>query len=167
MTASAPIIFNSPEYACWHEAGHVEAALRVGARVTEVELYRDPVRSYGRTRVERTDAQADEIALGGFGVEYLLYRQDRLLKEDGTAPTEKEFIDHAIANASDDYEGYWKHRPLQAAMLSEKDRDWNFMNEAIGRAKARIDLSVVERIVTALRATDILDEEAVKAALAI
>lgn len=166
MTVPAPIVFNSPEYACWHEAGHVEAALRVGARVVEVHLHREPLRSYGRTRVERTDLQADEIALGGFGVEYLLYRKGRLLKEDGRPPTEKEFINRAFRNSAEDYADYWRCRSGLAATLSEEQRDWVFMNEAIGRANAQVDASVVARIAVALLAADMLDEEAVKATIA-
>ncbi len=30
------IVIDSPEYACFHEAGHAEVALRVGARVLEM-----------------------------------------------------------------------------------------------------------------------------------
>lgn len=164
MSASSPIIFNSPEYASWHEAGHVEAALRSGAKVLAVHLYREETRSHGRTRVERTDVQADEISLGGFGVEYLLYRKGRLLKEDGSEPTEKAFIDFAFRNAADDdYAAFWGRRPEMAALLSERDRDWHFMNEAIRRAENEVDICLVERIAAALLAPDHLDVDAVQA----
>src|SRR4051794_36699855 len=102
-----PVVFNSPELACLHEAGHAETALGVGARVVEMELYRETPRSFGRTRVERNDSQRRHIALGGFAVEYLLFRAARLVKQDGQPPTEKEFIDFAIDNAGDDRVSYF------------------------------------------------------------
>jgi len=166
VTAPAPIVFNSPEYASWHEAGHVEAALRCGAEIVAVNLYRDNARSYGRTRVVRDERQADEIGLGGFGVEYLLYMQDRLRKEDGSVPTEKEFIDFAVRNATDDYTAYWARHPEAGAAMSESERDLYFMNEAIGRAKRSVDIDLVERIAMALLAADHLDGAGVMAALA-
>ncbi len=94
------VIFNSPENAAFHEAGHALTALAVGATVVEMELYLDPIRAYGRTRTNRTREQARHIALGGFAAEYLLYIAGRLVKQDGTAPSESEFIDHAYRNAA-------------------------------------------------------------------
>lgn len=96
------VVFNSPEYACFHEAGHVETALSVGARVVEIELYLETSRSSGRVCADRTEEQGKQIALGGFAVEYLLYKADRLLNKDGVKPSEKEFIDFAFNNTEDD-----------------------------------------------------------------
>src|SRR5204863_5740910 len=44
------IAFDTAELACFHEAGHAAAAIACGARVTEMVLYREQPRSYGRTR---------------------------------------------------------------------------------------------------------------------
>ncbi len=49
------VMFNSPEFVCLHE-GHAVTALSVGARVVELELYREKPRSYGGTRADRTGA---------------------------------------------------------------------------------------------------------------
>ena len=157
------IIFNSPEYACYHEAGHAVTALSVGAKVVEMVLYREPLRSYGRTRVDRNKDQARHIALGGFAAEYLLYAAGRLVKEDGTLPTEKEFIDYAYKNAIDDFESFWinhagSNEPTKLAM-TEYDMEKQFMNYAIGRANNEMSLVVVEGLAEKLLAANTLAEE--------
>lgn len=160
-----PILYNSPELAAWHEAGHVETALRVGATVVKVELYRGCSRSHGRTRVDRTDAQAGHIALGGFAVEVLLYLQGRLHDADGTPMTMKEFIDGAIRNAADDYAAFWKLHPELAESLDEKGRDEKFMAYARGMAEDKMNFAVVERVANALLAHNRLDEAGLTAEL--
>jgi hypothetical protein len=161
MAKAEMIVFGSPEYACLHEAGHAEAALRQGARAIEMHLYRDPERCWGRTRVERREDQASEIAVGGFGVEYRLFRQGRLLQQDGTAPTEVEFIDRAYKNAAEDFPAFWRSTQIPGAGLTDRDRDWIFMNEAIRLATHVMRLDRVERIAAALLAADFLDEAAI------
>ena len=158
-----PIMFNSPENACFHEAGHAVTALSVGARVVEMVLYRKPQRSYGRTRVCRGKDQAGHIALGGFAAEYLLYAAGRLVKEDGALPTQKEFIDHAYTNAAEDYEAFWTNYagssdPTKLGM-TEYDMDKQFINCALGRAKDGMSLVVVERLAEALLAANTLSQE--------
>ena len=155
------IIYDSAELACFHEAGHAVAALDAGARVVEMELYRDPVRSHGRTRCDRTEAQKPHIALGGFAVEYRLYQEGRLLKKDGNAPSQKEFMDTSIDNASDDRKSYFGG-DFSKDGLWPAEMDKEFMSYAIGFAD-RMDFERVERIATALlEAGKLTEEEIVK-----
>ncbi len=156
------IVFNSAELACLHEAGHAETALNVGARVVEMELYRQEPRSYGRTRVNRTEDQRCHIALGGFAVEYLLFRAGRLVKQDGQPPTEKEFIDYAINNAVEDRINFFGHDCDEADGIWPPALDKKFIQFAIGRAENKMCLALVERIADALLAAEKLDEAAVQ-----
>lgn len=163
------IFFNSAENAAFHEAGHAVTALDVGAKVVEMELYRDPLRSYGRTRVDRDQNQARHIALGGFAAEYLLYAARRLVKQDGSEPTEKEFIDHAYGNARDDFEAFWTYQAGSSdpdiVGKSQEDMDRQFMNYAIGQAKNGMAVDAVERLADTLLARVTLDEQAILAAV--
>lgn len=156
------IVFNSPELACLHEAGHAETALSVGARVVEVELYREIPRSYGRTRVERDNTQRRHIALGGFAVEYLLFRANRLVKQDGRPPTEKEFVDSAIDNASEDRVGYFGQDLVGTNGRWPKKLDEEFVKYSIDRAENSMNFGLVERIAVALLAAGKLDEDSIR-----
>ena len=156
------IMFKTPEYACVHEAGHAVTALSVGATVVEMKLYREPQRSYGRTRVDRTEDQAPHIALGGFAAEYLLYVADRLLKEDGALPTEKEFIDYAYRNAVDDFKLFWTYHagssdPITLG-IDQREMDDKFIKYAVGRAKNEMSLELVEHVADALLAANTLGQ---------
>jgi hypothetical protein len=156
------IVFDSPELACLHEAGHADAALGVGARIVEIVLYREESRSFGRTRVDRTAVQAPHIALGGFAAEYTLYRAGRLLQKSGNAPSEGEFIAYAIDNARHDQVGFF------GGDFAEPDGQWpseldeRFMSYAIGHAEKQMRFDLVERIADALLSTGQLDEAAIK-----
>jgi hypothetical protein len=151
------ILFDSPELACFHEAGHAEVALAVGAQVVEMVLYRESPRSFGRTSVIRTDQQRRRIALGGFGAEYRLYKSGRLMKHDGVPPTEKEFIDYSIGNARDDWVSFFGEgrRDANGGWPGELDRQ--FMSYAIGQADGDMQFEIVERIAEALISAGKLD----------
>lgn len=155
---------NSAEYAALHEAGHICVAHIVGARVVEAELYRDPIRSWGRTRCERTDAQRPHVSTGGFAAEYILYRAERIRKEDGSLPTEKEFIDLAANNASDDRLAFMG-LPVGSDVDIPKAVDQKFMNLAVHYAKRFIDVAKLEALADALLAEDKLSEERINAIL--
>ena len=159
------VTFNSPEYVCFHEAGHAVAARAVGATVVEMALYRESQCNYGRTRANRNHCQARYIALGGFAAEYLLYELGRLVKEDGMPPTEKEFVHYAYRNAHDDFDLFWKYylgssQPGDLGM-SQKEMDEKFIDYAVGFAKNRMSFDVVERVASALVAAGSLDQEEV------
>lgn len=154
------IHFQSRELVAMHEAGHAETALSVGARVVLMELLVDGDRQYGRTRVDRTDEQRMHILLGGFASEYRLYRAGRLLKTDGSVPTEKEFIDNVFANAREDRVAFFT---VDADFDFTKAEDTDFMKWAIGRAENRMRFELVERIADALLAKGILTEDEIKA----
>lgn len=150
--------FNSPEYSAFHEAGHALVALDVGARIVEMELYRDVPRAYGRTQVQRTAQQGARIALGGFAAEYLLFSAGRAAKEDGTLPLEPEFVDFAFRNASNDYETFWTcykgSLDPNTVGLSQKDMDYKFMSFAIGCADNQLSLIGIEALAQELLKKD-------------
>ena len=127
-----------------------------------MKLYRETPRSYGRTRVERDDLQRRHIALGGFAVEYLLFTSNRLVKQDGRPPTEKEVIDFAMDNANDDRISYFGRDCAGPNGRWPVELDCEFMSHAIGRAKNNMNLGLVERIADALLATGDLDEDAIR-----
>jgi hypothetical protein len=163
MDMTHTVVFDSPELACFHEAGHAETAIQVGARVIEIELCREVPRSYGRCRIDRDDLQRKHIALGGFAVEYLLFKAGRLVKQDGQPPTEKEFINYAIGNASEDRVSYFGTDLTSPSGVWPHENDSEFMNYAIGRAKNRMRFDLVERIAAALLDAGMLDENAILA----
>lgn len=156
------IIVNSPEYACFHEAGHAETALRVGARVSEMELYIEQPRSYGRTRVEKKQdryiEQSRRIALGGFAAEYILYRAGRIVNEDGTSMSESQFIQYAYGNAAQDFAAFWATFNLPHLNKTQKELDEQFMSFAIGMAQQDMNAVTVERIADALLGAQKLTE---------
>lgn len=139
------IVFNSPELACFHEAGHAETALGVGARIVEIKLCRQQPRSYGRTRVDRNEDQRRHIALGGFAAEYLLFKAERLVKPDGVPPTEKEFIDLAMDNAIEDRISFFG-QDYPGSDAWPRELDDKFISFAIGRAENEMRFELVERI---------------------
>ena len=164
------VTFNSPEYACFHEAGHAVAAHSVGATVVEMELCRESPRSYGRTLANRTEAQASCIALGGFAAEYLLYKLGRLVMQDGKKPSEKEFIDYAYRNAEDDFDQFWRYAAGSCDPgvlgISQKLMDKEFIENAVQFAESCMPLDVIERVASALLAAGTLGEEDVNRAIA-
>lgn len=159
---SSKIVFDSPELTCFHEAGHAEAALSCGVQITEIVLYREQPRSYARSRISRTELQRKPIALGGFAVEYKLYKAGRLLKQDGTPPSEKEFIDYAIGNARDDRISYFDgdHEKADGNWPAELDRE--FMAYAIRYADNRMRFGLVEQIAAELLASERLDNASIQ-----
>jgi len=76
----------------------------------------------------RTDEQRPHIALGGFAAEYLLFKADRLQKQDGQPPSEKEFIDFAIGNASEDRINFFGADHSGPDGFWPEDVDRKFMN---------------------------------------
>ena len=144
------VSFRSRELAAFHEAGHVETALSVGARVDLVELLVEGKRHYGRIRVERTDGQKMHISLGGFAAAYVLFKRGRLLKEDGTRPTEKEFLNHAANNSFVDRQSFFGCDALIKDSQFDIEQDRQFMKYAVGRATNNMRFDFVELIADAL-----------------
>jgi hypothetical protein len=152
------IVFDSPDYACFHEAGHAELAIYLDAPVKEIQLYRESERSYGRTRIDRTEHQRRRIALGGFSAEYTLFRAKRLRKSDGTEPSELEFIQYGLANARDDLEAFYGDAIEEFGDAELKTVHNDFMKFAIGYADDHMRFKLVENIAEALLMADYLGE---------
>lgn len=152
------VIFDSPEYACFHEAGHAELAIYLGAKVNEIVLHRAIPRSFGRTNVNRTEEQRRPISYGGFAAEYILFRTNRLRKQDGTPPSEKEFINYGMVNASDDLTVFFGAdiQTIDEAALEKLHRD--FILAASNYAKRDMQFQLVEKLADGLLANDRLDE---------
>lgn len=163
------IIINSPIYTCFHEAGHAELALRMGARVLKIELKTDNTRNYGYTKVQKSKEdsirQSRLIALGGFAAEYFLYQSNCLIKEDGKSLTEKEFIDYAYANAEVDLHSFWGTDNPSLIGKTHLEMEQIFMNFAIDQAKNHMNMDMVERIAEELLSRGILSEDDVNAVI--
>lgn len=166
LSPPSKVVFDSQELACLHEAGHAEAALSAGAQVVEMELYRESPRSWGRTRTHRTEEQRQPIALGGFAVEYRLFRAGRLVKQSGEAPTEAEFISYSMDNAIDDRVAFFGKDSAGPDGLWPSDLDRKFMSYAIGYAERSMRFELVERIAHALLAAGKLDEASISSIIA-
>lgn len=149
--------YDSAEFACLHEAGHVAAALLVGARVAEVQLYIEAPRSYGRTRCERDDEQRRLIALGGFAIERRLWEMGRLLLPDGSTPNEQDMLDRSARNAADDRLSYFGGDYRGENRFWPREMDLDFMTRARNLGQ-RIDFELVEQLAAALFAEEFLDE---------
>ena len=143
------IAFNSAELVCFHEAGHAVSAYDCGATVIGMELFRAETRPKGLTRVSRNHQQKPLIAVGGFAAEYVLFKAGRLEKEDNTAPTEKEFINHAADNAHDDRISYFGRDCREGGYWPE-EMDRYFMKHAVQYAEHEMDFKKVEAVAGAL-----------------
>lgn len=161
MKMPQQIVFDSPELACFHEAGHAAIALGVGARVEKIVLYREEPRSHGRTSVHRDENQRRPIALGGFAAEYSLYKTGRLVKQDGGKPSQKEFIDYAINNANDDRIAFFNGDFRQPDGYWPIKKDSKFMYDAMYWADRRMSFAFVEQVAAELLSSDELDGDTV------
>lgn len=88
-------------YVCLHEAGHAAATYAVGGTVEFIEILADHAKARGRARANRPPHGRQAIAAAGFAVEYLLFQADRLLAEDHTSLSEKNFISESMKNSSE------------------------------------------------------------------
>jgi len=159
------IVFDSPELAALHEAGHVSLAIACGARVVEVELYREAPRSRGRTRVERTEEQRFTIAVGGLAAEIRLYQARRLRRTDGSEPTEAEFVRYALGtNAADDKVRFYGTDLTGKDGCWPEEKDRAFRDFAFRKAK-ELDWPQVERVAAQLLSVGFMDEAQVLDAL--
>lgn len=116
------------------------------------------LRKISGPRVHNDSNQRRHIALGGFAAELILYNAGGLLKEDGTVPTQKEFIDYAYRNAADDFVSFWGTGEPSAVGKNQTQMDCEFINFATGRAKNEMRTHGVERIADALLAANKLTE---------
>lgn len=135
----------------------------VGAKPVEMHLYREKGKSFGRTRIERNEDQAQYICLGGFAAEIVLYRAKITMLNGATLATEKALIDIAYANASDDYDKYWRLQqgvsPAKVASLDRTARDKIFIKEADDLAR-QMGLGELGQIANLLLDCGFLDEAA-------
>lgn len=113
-----PIVLNSYEYICWHEAGHVIAAYEIGATVEKVVVTKNHISDTTEAIVAKggecktsvdyskiADSNLDKklyVACGGWAAEYFLYRHGLILNLEKTRKTEKKFIDESNNNCSKD-----------------------------------------------------------------
>lgn len=155
---------NSAEYVCFHEAGHALVAQGVGAKPVEMHLYRVKGQSFGRARIERNEDQAQHICLGGFAAEIVLYRAKITTLNGAPLATEKALIDIAYANASDDYDRFWRlQQGLSAAKVTGLDRtarDKIFIKGADDLAQ-QMGLGELTQIADLLLDCGFLDEAAI------
>lgn len=142
-----PIEINSHDYICWHEAGHIVAAIEVGAIVKRVVVTPDQVEnsekgifvkgSQQHVSVEYSEAaeiraeQRKYVACGGWAAEYFLYKNKLILNSGNTPLNEKEFIEKSNENCRLDKLVFMGEDQSEGGTWPEQfDRD--FMDFGIG-----------------------------------
>lgn len=116
----------STAYICLHEAGHAAATYLVGGTVEFIELMPE-----ARTNANRPPAGVRTIACAGFAMEFILYRDKRLVQADGLPITEKSFIDAAMNSTMLDKSSYFGSNLMQSDGTWPEHMDREFMNFAI------------------------------------
>lgn len=119
-----PIEINSLRYQCWHELGHAISCLHFGGDVEFIELIENNnSEGAARARCITTPDIRNNVACGGFAVEFFLLRIGHLGKVDEKAITQIIF-----RNATKDREMF--HEVSGEHLFSEAE-DREFMNHAI------------------------------------
>ena len=142
-------------YICLHEAGHAAATYLVGGSVEFIELLPQGSTEAGaKARTIRPHGTERTIAVGGFAVEYLLFRQGRLLDERGTMMTEKGFIDSAMNNSSADKISFFGSNLMEADGTWPAAQDREYMNFGVTVVAPQLEpmLDRIQRLAEALQA---------------
>lgn len=118
---------DSVELVCFHEAGHVTAAVPFGVLATEVCLFDTGGGApHGKTTLNWNGDQREAVACGGFAAERYLFDSGRLVDSSGHATTESDFIQFAVAvHAADDKKRYFgKDHSSAGIWPQEMDREF-------------------------------------------
>lgn len=156
-------------YQCLHEAGHAAASLVAGGEVEFMELLRDESNgARARARCIHNPHQRQNVACGGFAVEYMLFRGNRLIDLNGAPLAEQAFIDVAMKHAGIDKVVFFGSDCRSANGAWPADMDRAFMSHAIQSVVPilRQLFSRMERLAAELQAQGRLESEAIKLILA-
>jgi hypothetical protein len=103
-----PFVPQSAEHTCFHEAGHVVAALSIPVQVNLVELIPNGGQFAGRTQLSNAGDHGAFVAAGGFASDAIMYQAGSLHAPDGTPfATENAFIQTMINFTGPDRESFF------------------------------------------------------------
>lgn len=156
------IVIDSSRYVCLHEAGHAAATYLQHGIVEFVEIIQSTNdRIGGRTRTNLPPtADGKTIASAGFAIEYLLFKEGRIVSSDGEPITEKGFIDAAINNAAEDKVNFFgaNHMQGDGTWPEEMDREYMIYGIQIVAPCLKPMLGKVEAFAAALECASRLEQ---------
>ena len=118
-------------YIALHEVGHVLFAYLLGRHTNIIVFTPDSYRSEARANLSITVTTRSRIALGGFAIEYLLFKAGNIVDSSGAVITESAFIQQAMKNASSDKQQFFKGDFMESDGTWPAEMDTLFMTEAI------------------------------------
>lgn len=118
-------------YVALHEVGHVLFAYLLGRHANIIAFTPDSHRSEARADLSITVITRSRIALGGFAIEYLLFKAGNIVDSTGAAITESVFVQQAMKNASSDKQQFFKGDFMESDGTWPAEMDTLFMKEAI------------------------------------
>lgn len=134
-------------YIALHEVGHVLFAYLCGRHANVIVFTPDSLRSEARANLNITAATRSRIALGGFAIEYLLFKAGNIIDDTGAGITQSAFVQQAMKNASGDKQKFFNGDFVEADGTWPAEMDTLFMDEAIKLAH-RLHPNLWPRIVT-------------------
>lgn len=126
-----PITMQDGLYIALHEVGHVFFAYLLGRYANTIVFTPDSLRSQALANLSITATTRSRIALGGFAIEYLLFKAGNIVDCTGAAITESAFIQQAMKHASGDKQQFFKGDFMESDGTWPAAMDTLFMNEAI------------------------------------
>jgi hypothetical protein len=151
-----PIVINSREYECWHEAGHAVVCLIFGGKVELMEIIKDQ-EHFGRARArcETTDDSRQYISCGGFASEYLLYQSGML------NICERDFVRNALVNAFPDKIKFFGRDHTQENNCWPSKMDKQFMAFSVSNVAPKLKerFGLLEELARTLLEKEYLNEE--------
>lgn len=118
-------------YIALHEVGHVLFAYLCGRHANIIVFTPGSLRNEARANLSITATTRSRIALGGFAIEYLLFKAGNIIDDTGADITESAFVQQAMKNASDDKQKFFNRNFVDADGTWPADMDTLFMDEAI------------------------------------
>ncbi len=118
-------------YIALHEVGHVFFAYLFGRYANTIVFTPDSLRSEARANLSITATTRSRIALGGFAIEYLLFKAGNIIDSTGAVITESAFVQQAMKHASGDKQQFFKGDFMEPDGTWPAEMDTLFMKEAI------------------------------------
>lgn len=118
-------------YIALHEVGHVLFAYLLGRHANTIIFTPDSLRSAARANLNITAMTRSRIALGGFAIEYALFKAGNIVDSSGVEVTESAFVQQAMKNASGDKQQFFKGDFVESDGTWPAEMDTLFMTEAI------------------------------------
>jgi hypothetical protein len=137
---------------CFHEAGHAAATYQVGGHVVLIDTNTGIPHLPAKTTAQRPEEGKHVIAAAGFAIEYLLFKQQRLVDGSGAPLSEKAFINQAFDNAIEDKIAFFGEDCALPDGTWPEEIDRYFMNFAIQKVAPTLErlFPAIEKLANAL-----------------